>query len=93
MPVVARHAARAVRAAFFDVGDLITYGKYQNKPGRIVKFTDDGKGNPLVEVEPIPKGQKKNKTFALFKLRHQKKDKTASRVAERYLMGGGAKRT
>lgn len=77
-------AASSKQAAFFNVGDPITYGKYQNKPGKIVRFMDDGKGNPLVEIEPVPKGKKKNKTIALFKIRHPKK--TAARVADRYLM-------
>jgi hypothetical protein len=84
----------AKRAAFFNVGDPITYGKYQNKPGKIVKFIDDGKGNPLVEIEPVPKGKKKNKTIALFKIRHPKKEasthsKTAAVVARRYLKLSG----
>lgn len=78
----------SVTAAFFEVGDPITYGKYLNKPGKIVRFLDDGKGNPLVEIEPVPKGKKKNKTIALFKIRHPKKDdkKTAARVADRWLV-------
>jgi hypothetical protein len=70
------------RAAFFNVGDLVTFGKYQNKKARIVAFHDDGKGNPLVELEPIPKGKKKNKVIALFKIRHQVNiEKVAMRVA------------
>ena len=69
------------RAAFFNVGDPITFGKYQNKPGRIVRFLDDGKGNPLIEVEPIPKGLKKNKVMPLFRIRHR----LAPKVATRYL--------
>jgi hypothetical protein len=73
-------------AAFFEVGDVVTYGKYQNKRALIKSFQDDGKGNPLVELEPIPKGKKKNKTIALFKIRRVKDDKkTASRVAQRWL--------
>lgn len=70
-------------AAFFEVGDIILYGKYKNKLGRIVRFLDDGKGNPAVEIEPIPKGRKQNKTFGLFKIWHQK-DKTAARIAARF---------
>lgn len=76
---------QGVAAAFFNVDDEVTYGKYQNKPGKIVRFFDDGKGNPMVEIEPVPKGKKKNKELALFKIRHPKKDKTAERVAARYL--------
>src|SRR4051812_30548843 len=82
-----RKNGETVTAAFFNIGDPITYGKYQNKPGKIVKFKDDGKGNPLVEIEPVPKGKKKNKTIALFKIRHPKKSekKTAAHVTTRYL--------
>ena len=57
-------------AAFFNVGDPITYGRYQNHRGKILEFRDDGKGNPLVVIEPVPKGRKKNKVIALFKIRH-----------------------
>lgn len=69
------------RAAFFNVGDVITFGKYQNKHARIVAFHDDGKGNPLVELEPLPKGRKKNKIIALFKIRHTKSASLAARNA------------
>lgn len=76
------------RAAFFNVGDLVTYGKYQNKKGKIVRFGDDGKGNPTVEIEPVPKGRKQNKTLALFKIRRFKEktamDLSVDRVASRY---------
>lgn len=72
---------RPKRAAFFNVGDPITFGKYQNKPGRIVRFLDDGKGNPLIEIEPVPKGLKKNKIMPLFRIRHR----LAPKVAARYL--------
>lgn len=72
-------------ASFFNVGDIITWGKWQNKPGRIVNFLDDGKGNPLVEVEPIPKGNRKNSTFALFKIRHMHPKVEVARIAARYM--------
>lgn len=71
------------RAAFFNVGDFVVYGKWQNKPGKIIRFFDDGKGNPLIEVEPVPKGLKKNKIIPLFRIRHQR---IVARVADRYLM-------
>lgn len=81
-----RKYGESVTAAFFNVGDIVTFGKYQNKRAKIVAFHDDGKGNPLVELEPIPKGKKKNKTIALFKIRRVKDDKkTASRVVDRWL--------
>jgi hypothetical protein len=71
-------------AAFFEVGDIILWGKYKNKKGRIVRFGDDGKGNPTVEIEPVPKGKKKNKTMGLFKIWKQKEAMVA-KVACRYL--------
>ncbi len=70
-------------AAYFNVGDLITYGKYQNKKGRIVAFGDDGKGNPTITIEPVPKGRKQNKVMPLFRVRHFV-EKAASNVALRY---------
>lgn len=60
--------ARRFVAAFFNVGDVILFGKYKNKAGRIVSFGQDAKGNPTVTIEPIPKGRKQNKTFSLFKI-------------------------
>lgn len=71
-------------AAYFEVGDFILYGKYKNKKGRIVRFTQDDKGNPQVEIEPVPKGRKQNKTMGLFKIWKQKDmEKAASNVAFR----------
>lgn len=65
-----RVASRYLRASFFDVGDIILYGKYKNKRGKVVNFGRDRKGNPLVEIEPIPKGRKQNKVFGLFRIWH-----------------------
>lgn len=86
------------RASYFDVGEIILYGKYKNKKGIIKSFGDDGKGNPTVEIEPIPKGRKQNKTIGLFKIWKQKTPKEAAmsdklvtrfiaqqRVASRYV--------
>lgn len=53
-------------AGYFSIGDEILYGKWKNKRGRIVAFSKDHWGNPVVEVEPIPKGRKKNKILNLF---------------------------
>ena len=71
------------QAAYFEVGDTILFGKYLNKKGIIKSFSKNEKGDPVVEIEPVPKGQKQNKTIKLFKIR--KDMKTASRVASRYL--------
>lgn len=60
--------ARRFQAAFFNVGDIILYGKYKNKKGKIISFGKNDKGQPTVEIEPIPKGRKKNKVMGLFKI-------------------------
>jgi hypothetical protein len=67
-----RIAARVVARScdYFQPGDLIVYGKYKNKPGKVVRIFKDEKGYPAIEVEPVPKGRKQNKTFSLFKMRH-----------------------
>lgn len=65
---VAWRYAHAKVGAFFNVGDLVLYGKYKNKKGRIVQFTMNPKGQPVVEIEPIPKGRKQNKVMGLFKI-------------------------
>ena len=65
---VAWRFAHTKIGAFFNVGDLILYGKYKNKKGKIVRFLTNEKGQPLIEIEPIPKGRKKNKIMGLFKI-------------------------
>lgn len=68
-PLAQRIAARfLVTAAYFKTDDIILYGKYKNKRGKIVGFGQDKWGNPTVEIEPIPKGRKQNKVFGLFKI-------------------------
>lgn len=69
-------------ASYFSIGDLITYGKYLNKKGRIVGFTTDEKGYPAVEIEPVPKDNKKNKTLTLFKIRKVPLEKQAMTSAK-----------
>lgn len=78
--------SRHVKSSYFNVGDLILWGKYKNKKGKIVGFGKDEKGQPTVEIEPIPKGQKKNQTLTLFKVRKAPAEKTASRVAARFIL-------
>jgi len=63
-----RVAARYLAASYFSVGDLVLYGKYKNKKGKVVAFGKDKWGNPTIEIEPIPKGRKQNKVFGLFKI-------------------------
>lgn len=52
----------------FDVDDVILFGKYKNKRGRIISFGVNHKGQVTIEVEPIPKGRKKNKILGLYKI-------------------------
>lgn len=94
-------AARYVKAAFFNVGDIILYGKYKNKKGKIVAFSENEKGQPLVEIEPIPKGRKQNKIMGLFKIwnlsvveksqegKKEAMDELANRVASRFVLAAG----
>jgi hypothetical protein len=55
---------------YFNLGDVVLFGKWKNKQGRIVTFDKDKWGNPTVELEPIPKGRKKNKVFGLYRIWH-----------------------
>lgn len=97
---VAWRYAHVKTGAFFNVGDEIFFGKYKNKRGRIVQFSLNDKGQPLVEIEPIPKGRKQNKVMGLFKIwsikaieKSQQKeaamDSVTSRVASRFIVVAG----
>jgi len=55
-----------VAKGYFEIGTIILYGKWKNKRGKIVAFSKDHWGNPIVEVEPIPKGRKSNKFLNLY---------------------------
>jgi hypothetical protein len=69
--LVARVAARFAAAdGFFSVGDPILFGKYKNKRGIVVRIFEDEKGHPSIEIEPVPKGRKKNKVMGLYKIWH-----------------------
>ena len=52
----------------FNIGDIILYGKYKNKKGKILSFGKNDKGQPTIVVEPIPKGRKQNKEMGLYKI-------------------------
>ena len=69
---LARRVARRFTAKTFnlDIGDPVLYGKYKNKKGVIVGFDKDDKGNPLVLVDPVPKGRKQTKVIQLFRIWH-----------------------
>ena len=72
-------------ASYFNVGDMILYGRWKNKAGKIIALSVDAKGNPIVEIEPVPKGRKKNVVMQLFKIWHVKPiEQMAIKVAKRY---------
>lgn len=70
MGMTSRVATRWLFAKSFTLneGDGVFYGKYKNKPGRIVGFDKDPKGNPIVLVDPVPKGRKQTKAIQLFRI-------------------------
>lgn len=53
---------------YFKKGDFVLMGKYKTSKGKIIAFGEDQWGNPTVEIEPIPKGRKKNKVIGLFRI-------------------------
>lgn len=67
MNQIAKRVALKV-AAMFNVGDVILYGKYKNKKGKILSFGKNDKGQPTIIIEPIPKGRKQNKEMGLYKI-------------------------
>ncbi len=82
------------RAAYFNVGDIVLYGRWKNHKGRILSFGSDAKGNPIVTIEPIPKGRKQNKIMGLFKfwkapLEKQGMDYLGVKVAFRHCLAAG----
>lgn len=68
-------------APYFNVDDLVTFGKFQNKPGRIVRLFKDERGIPMIEIEPVPKGRKQNRVMSLYRVRHAD---PAKRVASQW---------
>lgn len=60
---------------YFQIGDDILMGKYKNSRGKIVGFGEDERGHPTVEIEPVPKGRKKNKIITLFRIWRDDKTK------------------
>lgn len=70
--VAARHL---VAKGYFSVGDHVLMGRWKNKKGIIRRLFKDEHGNPAVEIEPVPKGRKKNKVLTLFKIWHEDPEK------------------
>jgi hypothetical protein len=71
-------AKHLLATGYFGVGDEVLYGKWKNKRGIIKRLFKDEKGNPSVEIEPVPKGRKQNKILTLFKIWHADLEKRAS---------------
>lgn len=63
-----REIAQALGKPYFAIGDSVLTGKYKSSRGKIVGFAKDKWGNPTVEIEPIPRGRKHNKTIGLYKI-------------------------
>lgn len=61
-------------SAYFNLGDIVLYGRWKNHRGRVVSFGQDKHGNPTIEIEPVPKGRKQNKVMGLYKIWHEFKD-------------------
>lgn len=68
LTLATRVAARFMAGSYFSPGDIVLYGKWKNKKGRIIEFTQDDHGNPVVVIEPVPKGRKQNVVMGLFKI-------------------------
>lgn len=58
----------AAYSGIFKKGDHVLFGKYKNKKGKIVDVYLDDKGHPTIEIQPIPKGRKKNRVMGLYKV-------------------------
>jgi len=53
---------------YFELGDIVLIGKFKNSKGKVVGVSHDQWGNPMLEIEPIPKGRKKNREIGLFRI-------------------------
>ena len=63
-----REIAQVLAKPYFTVGDIVLMGKYKNKRGVVVGFSEDKWKNPTVEIEPIPRGRKQNRIIGLYKI-------------------------
>src|SRR6185436_3289870 len=75
-----RIATRFLTAAF-QPGDYILFGKFRNKRGRVVRVFNDDRGIPYIEIQPIPKGRKKNRIFGLYTIRQMTPESIAEAKA------------
>ena len=65
---VIRKMAAESHTFTFTIGEHILYGKWKNKHGIIKNIGTDPKGNPIILVEPVPKGRKQDKVMGLFRV-------------------------
>jgi hypothetical protein len=80
---VAKQQPTKAHTAYFNVGDEVLFGKYKNKRGKVVGWGEDKWGNPTIEIEPVPKGRKKNQTIGLYRIwRADVKEKGKTTVDE-----------
>ena len=66
--VIQRLIETKPNAGPFEKGDEVKWGKYKNKSAKIVKIYNDDKDHVAVELEPQPKGRKKNVEMGLYKI-------------------------
>jgi len=68
--VIASITEKAMKTGrnYFEPGDMISWGKYKNKPAVIRGFGHDKHGNPTVLIDPVPKGRKQTKEMGLYKI-------------------------
>lgn len=85
-------ALRIAKTFTLNVGDPVLYGKYKNKKGVIKEFkTDEKSGEPVVIVEPVPKGRKQDMEIKLFKLRYDEAAATAGGLSKEAVLRVSAK--
>jgi len=75
-----RVATRFLRASF-KPGDYILFGRFRNKPAKIIRVFNDERGIPYIEVQPIPKGRKSNRIFGLYTIRKMTPEAVAKATA------------
>ena len=69
MESLAVRVAHRYVQAYFKPGQYILYGKFKNKRGKILRIFTDDRGVPRIEIQPVPKGRKKNRIMGLYTIR------------------------
>jgi hypothetical protein len=81
MHVSSRRVASRFLLASFSAGDYIFYGRWKNKKAIVVRIFEDARGIPYVEIQPLPKGRKLNRTFSLYTIRKMSPEAVAEAQA------------